>query len=248
MRHRYGFERVFDVNVGKPPFFITRFVLHSEVFENRTCLSVERSEDNTTAFIHEDPALFLTYLNTVYFGKDALEQCADVPVPDCSTEVPVEERQDIADMQFQKLIRLYLLADSLEDRQTADMIIDEIVRFSDAADLVPTQTPVTMVYTFTKPFGALRQLMVDLWTYARHVKHVERIRTGAFPEEFVQEITIDLFYAVRTEDRAELDVTVKDRCSEHPCQYHTHKVSSRCCSKYLQCKWIYRLAHDLCVL
>lgn len=244
--HRYDLESVFDVAVGKPPFRIKRFVLHTEVFKDRTALlDVERSEDDTVVLINEDPEIFLSYLNIVYFGKNALEQSADIPMPDPSPEAPLDARQDVADLQFEKLIRLYLLADSLEDVETANMIVDEIIRFSDAVDLVPTQTPVNLIYNSTPRYDALRPLMVEMWTYARHAKHVRRIRTGEFPQEFIYEITLELFLAVRTDDRDRLDVTVKDRWDEDPCEYHVHKADTYCGSHHFLCKWITCFGNDL---
>jgi len=75
---------------------------------------------------------------------------------DSVPEVP--ERDPTEDVTI--LIKLYILADRLQDLESANMIMDALVRCSDYHDDVPKAEICTLAYETTPPGSPLRKLMV----------------------------------------------------------------------------------------
>jgi hypothetical protein len=65
----------------------------------------------------------------------------------------------VADVLFDKLIRLYLLARRLGDFKTANLVTSEIIRFSYAIETVPTEIPTSLAYAATAAGNPLRKLL-----------------------------------------------------------------------------------------
>ena len=80
---------------------------------------------------------------------------------DSVPEVP--ERDPTEDVTI--LIKLYILADRLQDLESANMIMDALVRCSDYHDDVPKAEICTLAYETTPPGSPLRKLMVDWWAH-----------------------------------------------------------------------------------
>ena len=188
----------------------------------------ELKPHNTSPFgpKDEDPELFQAYLNCVYFGPETLEQWSDASEagveakPEGNTR---DEKQAVADLVFEKLVRLYLLAERLVDLKTANMAVGEIVRSSNCFGVIPTQGPVSLAYGSTATGSPLRRLLRDYWIFESVSVHdgSERLRTAGFPPEFVQDIAVEMLRIVG-EDFNDFDKTVMDVCCEEVCRYHQH--------------------------
>jgi hypothetical protein len=66
---------------------------------------------------------------------------------------------------FKVLIKLYILADKLEDLESVNVILDSIIRFSDESNEIPNDHLKKDVYNLTPPSSPLRTLLRDLMIY-----------------------------------------------------------------------------------
>lgn len=64
-----------------------------------------------------------------------------------------------SDAGYEALIRLYLLADKLQDLATANMVMDELIRFVSETDEVPKHLAVSLAYGSTTNTSILRALL-----------------------------------------------------------------------------------------
>jgi hypothetical protein len=172
----------------------------------------------------EDPELFQSYLNCVYFGSETLEQWADAAKVEAHSEGNTrEQKQAVADSLFSKLVRMYLLAERLVDSKTANIASGEIIRSVDRLGCIPTQAPISLAYACSTRESPLRNLLRDFWIYESfsYGTSRERLRTSGFPPDFVQDIAIEML-RVASGDVLELTRTVEDICSIDECHYHQH--------------------------
>ena len=174
----------------------------------------------------QDPELFQEYVNCLHHGPQALRQWAKASVakadanPDANTR---DADQAVADLIFEKLIGMYILALELIDFKTANMIVGEIMLTSDSFGRIPTHGPVSLAYASTAKGDPLRKLLRDYWIYQSVSTRTdsERLRTADFPAECVQDIAIELLEIADThfDDFAK---AFKDLCSDDVCRYHHH--------------------------
>jgi hypothetical protein len=241
--HRYDLENTLEVIVGEPTAQPKRFTIYTNVFTGRSGVlaALHRAgpdeQKKPANFKREDPELFQAYLNCVYFGPETVEQWADASEaeitakPEGNTKdekrIIREEKQAVADLVFEKLIRLYLLAERLIDFKTANMVIAEIIRASGLFGCIPTQGPISLAYASTVKGSPLRNLLRDYWiceSASTHTNH-ERIRAAGFPLECLQDIAIEM---LRMSGEVPADYsyvnfkTVKTIWAESVCYYHQH--------------------------
>jgi hypothetical protein len=228
---RYDLENTFEVVIGKQS---KHFTIHTNVFTHRSGVlaTLHRSEYNPQNLPvdreGEDPELFQAYLNCVYFGPETLEQWADACMAESEAEPEGktrDEEQAVADLVFEKLIRLYLLAERLVDLRTANMALGEIIRSSMLLRVIPMQVPTSLAYASTAKDSPLRTLLRDYWVYESGSTDTdrERLRTAGFPSEFSQDIAIEMLRIVsESEDYDPFDKTVKEIYSDNKCHYHQH--------------------------
>lgn len=241
--YRYDLEDTFEVIVGKPTAQTKRFTLHTNVFTGRSGVlaALHGSEADDQAkpadLKGEDPELFQAYLNCVYCGPETLEQWADSSEAETSAKpegsTPDEkrtirdEKQAKADLVFEKLVGLYLLAERLVDSKTDNMVVAEIIRASRVLGCIPTQGLITLAYASTAKGNPLRKLIRDYWICesASTRTDPERLRAADFPSECMQDIAIEM---LRTSGEIPTDYhyvhfkTVQTICSEDMCRYHQH--------------------------
>lgn len=167
----------------------------------------------------EDPEVFNEYMNCVYFGAGAFKHYAD-DIKSCSTS----SRDNEIHEAFGALIRVYLLADKLHDLATANIAIDEIIRFSDIVNIVPRESRVCLAYSHTAERSPLRLLMRDFWVYDMNP-------SGKLPlhnahADFLRDIALEFFRAKdkgwkQTVDQA-LYKHLKENTKKDKCHYHQH--------------------------
>ncbi|GAB7331757.1 hypothetical protein MBLNU13_g03725t2 [Cladosporium sp. NU13] len=140
-RKAYDLEDTFEVVVGKPLLQFKHFTIYANVFTGRSIVLAARQgpeSDNEEGLVDlkgEDPEIFQAYLSCVYFGPETLERAAT------------------ADLLFEKLIRLYLLAERLIDLKTVNIATDEITRTSNYLGLIPLQGPISLAYASTAKYN-----------------------------------------------------------------------------------------------
>jgi hypothetical protein len=85
------------------------------------------------------------------------------------------------------LVSLWVLADKLQDRISANKIMDRLLDFSDASDfLIPTQT-LTYVYENTPQNSPLRKMMRDLYIYESIESTFDEVEPE-LPKELLREL------------------------------------------------------------
>lgn len=114
----------------------------------------------------------------------------------------VSSIDDLVDEGFGALIRLYLLADKLQDLPTTNIVIDEIFQFSVWIGAVPSCAQISIAYSSTVEGCPLRALIRNLWVCASKQEGLQRLRDTGYPSEFLQDIAVELL-------RAKLDMEVR---------------------------------------
>jgi hypothetical protein len=160
-------------------------------------------------------------MNCVYSGFEAIEHWVD------TFELPVQPDTSANNKQtalFTKLISFYLLCIKLIDFKAANMVIDEVIRFSDLARVIPPQAASSLAYTSTAQGAPLRALLRDYWMYKSG--NVERLalRADDFSVECLQDVilaALDRLDKLPLE-RANLNMSVRTLCLRDKCRYHLH--------------------------
>lgn len=159
-------------------------------------------------------------MNCVYFGQEGLKHYADdiklIAEPD---------RVDKANAGFQQLIRVYLLADKLQDLVTTNVAIDEIMRFSDISGRVPCSDNYHHVYDNTMPRSPLRALMRDFWVYEMDEEYDKAL--DALPKDLMQDILREFLRVKRDGRHATVSKAFNrdlraDTKGRGRCFYHQH--------------------------
>lgn len=71
-------------------------------------------------------------------------------------------RHELADLLYNMLIKLYLLADRLQDTTTANMVMDKFEQLYKAECLHPGNLPISTAYQFTVEGSPLRELLRNI--------------------------------------------------------------------------------------
>lgn len=98
--------------------------------------------------------------------KDAFERSEQ----DCAAAVESEQAQQTEysgsdTEQFDLLIKVYFLADKLQDPSTANAVIDEIVDFGEETRQMPSVQAINLAYRSTVHGHPLRKLLRDCYVY-----------------------------------------------------------------------------------
>lgn len=231
--YSYNLEDVFDVIVGDPSTPVSkRFTLHTSVFVTRSgFLAATRKPEwvaqnpGRPVDLHdEDPELFQAYMNCVYFGFETIKPWVDSFKFPTQEETSADDGPTAQDSLFTKLISLYLLCQKLVDLETANMVIDEIVRFGGKAWSIPLLAPTSLAYSTTVKHDPLRALVRDYWMYESSNVERQALRADDFPAECLVDIalaTLERFDGVPL-DRADLAMSVRTLCLVDKCRYHLH--------------------------
>jgi len=227
---RYDLNSKFDVLVGSEtfPLHTAVFTERSEFFRAARKPEWLAGDPNKPVDLEdEDAKVFNAYVNCVYFGPDALQQDTD-EIEDQPENVQLVKKHETC----VALVRLYQLADKLQDPVTANMVIDEIIRRSDVLEHVPRFTTISLVYSYTPANSPLRRLMCDCWVYEVSAgwivdrKATSRDPFGNLPHEFVEDVLLE-FYSAKSKGRGQ---TLEAAFSGDPranegrdkCHYHQH--------------------------
>jgi hypothetical protein len=205
----------------------------------------------------EKPEIFSRYLNCVYFGAQALQPDANAPEDDRIADPPNdpsslgpdafgasleeykaqwhEEYYDngdyskYVDEHFQMLVELYLLTDRLQDVKTANVVIDEIVRFSCQEMENPGDRVIHLVYEATVHGNPLRKWVRDTQTYDTSSKDHILLHVGEYPAELIRDLAVEL---MRIRDSDKFVSKLLWRCKSElldRCRYHLHDLEHPRC-------------------
>jgi hypothetical protein len=225
IHHRYDLNPTFDVAVGAKTFS-----LHTSVFTERSEFFRAARKPEWLAgtpkkpvdLRDEDTNVFNEYMNCVYFGQDTLKHYAD-DVNSCSAADP-DSRLSSADDGFRALIHLYLLADRLQDIATANMIIDEIIQYSDIVRAAPGSQNYDHIYKHTAPHNPLRILMRDYFLHETSPTDERAVK--GLPPELMTDVLLE-FMRIKDQhwDSGVQDAfahDLSDHTKKDKCYYHQH--------------------------
>lgn len=232
MFFRYDLHSTLDVVVGSETFS-----LHTSIFAERSeFFRAARKPEWLTGdpkkpvdLKDEDAEIFGTYINCVYFEQDVLTVYAD----ECDS-CPESDRYVKANVGFQALVRLYILSDKLQDLATANIAIDEIIRFSDITQALPAND-FSHVYGNTPPNSPLRVLLRDYFVYERDLSSAAN-RLDDLPPEALKDIMLEVLRTQQEHGALTVEEAFSKQISANMdtdrCYYHQHDDSHpRCASK-----------------
>ena len=188
---RYDLEKTFTVIVGDPPSESKRFTLHTSVFVAQSEFFAAACKPAWTAqnpgkpvdLKDEDPELFHAYMNCVYFGHETIRHWIDTLKLPPKPEVSTNGEQQAQDAIFTTIISLQLLCQKLIDFKAANIVIDEMIRFSSTVKTIPSQGPIALAYGSALKDNPLRSLLRDYWIYESGNANRQVLCAEDFPAE-----------------------------------------------------------------
>lgn len=251
-----------------------RFTVHTDVMIKRSeffraARDPKWLDDATkpTNLEDEDPEIFSTYLNCMYFGKEAFQEDAEpvesrrtagkqkkrrLPLPDAfdlpeETSLVAEDAKTAQeeDPEFEErfwqlagaMTKTYLLADMLQDPQTANMVIDAIIQCCADAGRCLTVAMAELVYEKTLHGNPLRKLVRDFLVYKTASEHYVLLQAPDFPADLARDIAAEF---IRRKDGNNTKTVEDVYCvyeqgivpAHDKCYYHQHnKKHPRCVPK-----------------
>jgi hypothetical protein len=117
------------------------------------------------------------------------------------------------------LIRLYLLADRLQDLTTANTAITGLISFQYQVWAVPEHEFVRIAYESTVKGNPLRILLRDIWVHALPDDGDRLLEGSDYPNEFFQDIAGEL---MRVAPKRPEGIRPIDCLNTDACRYHQH--------------------------
>ena len=193
-----------------------RFPVYQDLLTARSdfLLAARTSEPQQPVCLeHEDPDVFSLYPNCVHSGMEVVRAGGELlgkRFPAASdgagilvkrerdSEQSAEENEDNLDKgRFEALIRLHMLARTLQDPEMMNSAIDELVRMIDEDGLIPTQ--VNLVYGSTSRDDALRTVR-DVYIHeAESLECHEFLQTSELHSDFWRDVSLEYFRLKETE-------------------------------------------------
>lgn len=235
-------------------------------FFNAARKSGQTDPTKPTCLENEDPKLFSAYLKCISHGIEALNTGANPPEDD-RPALEVEESElgpdvflcpveDLARYEAaysaamcehdryrnrcaRDLVDLYLLADRLQDLQTANLVMDKLVLFNpegnDEDDDVFGHEVIRHVYDSTVRGHPLRRLMRDECVYDQNSATYMQVHVEGGHPEFLRDVAVE-FLRLRDADVLEggLDLLLRESSERDSdkCHYHQHsETHPRCVLK-----------------
>lgn len=128
-------------------------------------------------------------------------------------------RSGLADNGSEALIRLFLLADKLQDLTTVNMVMDQLVEFIANTNEIPKVAPTSFAYNSTASSNPLRAFLRDCWVYRMPTDGIDHFKTDDFPKDFLQDVATELMClkqgAATSED-------YEQNKGSNKCLYHQH--------------------------
>lgn len=205
-----------------------KFVVHKNIICKssdffRSACSGEwlEAQEKTVRLPERDPISFGVYLGWLYTSEiDARdENVGDVSTPGLTYSADMPDGE--YDALIGRLIDVYSLGDMLQDDGFRNAVVDDIIRFSEATNSLPSGLWIHGIWDLVPRRSKLARLLVDYYAadYTCFSEDVEKI-----PESFVREIA-----KVCVEERAMLLDKRKPR-NRPKCFYHDHKSKTDECA------------------
>ena len=211
----------------------------------------------------EEPDVFSRYFNCVYSGSDAIkpdgeappdpqenseDTWADSPVtaPDAFV-CPVSEHEariqkareepsayvSYIDQHFRVLAQLYLLAEKLQDIKTANLVMDEIQRFSSKERANADDEIISLVYEATVRGNLLRKWLRDTQVYHTLSTDYMLLHAGECPREFYRDVAVEFLRLKQYEGKPARFVWRRPEGGKleliDKCRYHLHDEENPSC-------------------
>jgi len=140
----------------------------------------------------DDPEVFYTYLQLPYSGK--------LPIKTCNAAVA--DNDAIMSNDYIALVRLYILADKLQDAKSRNTVMDAILAHIEESGSLPGMPIVRIIFDGTSEGSPLRSLVVDLVAdFGCH--KLLRSKRGMPPSEFLLQLSRKLLRRSRAGSRGE---------------------------------------------
>lgn len=159
-----------------------------------------------------DPETFAAYLSIVYTG-------------DLAARNRIEPRE-----AFSCFVDVYILADILQDRKTANTAIDHIIRISDDVDFTPPTPCIRRAHEGLLESSSLCGFLVDYLAHGIFSKALPIDGAEDLPHSYMMEVIrearspmeqLSFYYSV--------DYLNVKASSRHKCQNHLHGEESPAC-------------------
>jgi hypothetical protein len=236
---RYDFAKTFDILVGPEK---KRLTVHHDILTQRSgffeaarsCRWVEGPQV-ATDLSHHDADDVSNYLQLVYTGT--------LPEPDvkvtqwCDSEHSSEKYDNAREQvnsHYEVLVKLYMLADELEDLASCNMTMDGILEFGDRVGKMLPWSLIRRVYDNTPSSSRLRVMIRDLIIYEVHADYFENSTTADHPKQLLLDIAVKYlrikWEEIDREDTA-TDPYTKVLSERLGCRYHQHDGRHRKCEQ-----------------
>ena len=214
--HRCDFATFFDVVVGpkQKKFTLYRDVMvqRSEFFRAaRSNQWIKDDPTRPTSLVGEDPEVFAAYAHTIQFGRVRVEgfhlydtgnfegnTAFDEGIEKCfegdAALSPLLVSLLYVNERCKGLFQLYALSNMLLDYETANMVVDEVIRTRDLTKWAPTHTNVALLYSSTVAGDGMRNLICDYYVTMPDVMFPENASEASeldWPPDFFQDLAIN---------------------------------------------------------
>ena len=124
-----------------------------------------------------------------------------------------------------------MLADKLQDLATANLVIDEVIKFSAWIGAIPSRSQICIAYESTVDGSPLRTLIRNMWVCTSKQEVLQCLRESGYPPDFLQDIAAELVRAkVDMEARLhECDNGDEDFANQYEIFSDTYRLDSRKC-------------------
>lgn len=202
----------------------------------------------------DDPEIVSGYLSCVYFGVDALKADIEDQTPKGYSVVGSSEQNVLEDafawsqvecekrwadtetegspytiaceLHFLLLAKIYLHADKLRDPKTANLVIDEFIRFSPTTLRNPDALSTNHVYESTVQGSPLRKLMRDYIVHETKSDGYLDFHAINFHEDFCRDVLVEFLRAKDGDpvepSKCEQENGIAEKMCADRCHYHLH--------------------------
>jgi hypothetical protein len=217
--HRCDYKTLFDVVVGRKgkqetfTVYNDLMIPRSEFFRAaRSKRWLESDPTRPTSLKHVDPETFAAYLDAIYldrirvktfhlYGSGDYEDSAASDEMfarrygglDVSAYDGVIMKLFKSSKRFKRLIKLYILSNMLLDHQTANMVVDEMIRTHDLVEWEPLAERVKLLWSSTIAGDGMRNLICDWYVTALKGDALDELTAiGDWPADFLKDLVMAL--------------------------------------------------------
>lgn len=139
-------------------------------------------------------------------------------------------RYELADKIYGTLIKLYLLADMLQDVTTVNMVLDAVDEVFRLSKVHPGPGPMAIAYDSFAEADPLRLLLRDLWVYETDDYHCpQRLKDEEFPYALLRDLAVLYVTDAPTVVSSQRDLAPYTDATRM-CNYHQHDKEHPICS------------------